>query len=329
MKKKQIIGMVIAAVLFIGVGASSVLVNSYSQKTLTSNVEKSLNVLTSEEEFSPPESDYIALVEVTGTIQEQSASDVWNEAEVGYRHNDTLEYIDQLIADKNNKAILLYVDSPGGAVYESEELYLKLMEYKEKTNRPIWDYMAHYAASGGYMISMPSDKIYANPNTVTGSIGVIMSGFDMSGLYEKLGIRYISITSGKNKDSSQMTEEQMSIYQTQVDECYESFVEKVANGRNMSEKDVKKLADGRTYTAKQAKENGLIDEIALYDDVKNIMSKELDVDEFYAPEKKTNVFSQLFQGISKMIPKSEAQVLKETADETESGVLLYYAEQLR
>ena len=80
MKKKQIIGMVIAAVLFVGVGASSVLVNSYSQKTLTSNVEKSLNVLTSEEKFSPPESDYIALVEVTGTIQEQSAADVWNEA---------------------------------------------------------------------------------------------------------------------------------------------------------------------------------------------------------------------------------------------------------
>lgn len=329
MKKKQIIGMVIAAVLFVGVGASSVLVNSYSQKTLTSNVEKSLDILTSGEEISPPESDYIAIVEVTGTIQEQSSSDVWGETEEGYRHNDTLEYIDQLMDDENNKAILLYVDSPGGTVYESEELYLKLMEYKEKTNRPIWDYMAHYAASGGYMVSMPSDKIYANPNTVTGSIGVIMSGYDMTGLYEKLGIRYYSITSGKNKDSSQMTEEQMEIYQSQVDECYESFVEKVAKGRNMSEKDVKKLADGRTYTAKQAKANGLIDEIALYDDVKNEMAKETGVDEFYSPEKETNVFSQLLQGMSKMIPKSEAQVLKETAENTESGVLLYYAEQLR
>ena len=151
----------------------------------------------------------------------------------------------------------------------------------------------------------------------------------MSGLYEKLGIRYFSITSGENKDSSQMTEEQIAIYQSQVDECYESFVEKVAKGRNMSEKEVKKLADGRTYTAKQAKANGLIDEIALYDDVKNEMSKEMGIDEFYKPESKTSVFSQFLQGMYKMIPKSEAQVLKETADNTESGVLLYYAEQLR
>ena len=73
------------------------------------------------------------------------------------------------------------------------------------------------------MVSMASDKIYANSNTVTGSIGVIMSGFDMTGLYEKLGIRYFSITSGKNKDSSQMTDEQMAIYQAQVDEYYNNL----------------------------------------------------------------------------------------------------------
>ena len=137
--------------------------------------------------------------------------------------------------DSNNKGILLYVDSPGGTVYESEELYLKLQEYKETTDRPVWDYMAHYAASGGYMVSMASDRIYANPNTVTGSIGVIMSGYDLTGLYEKLGIRYVSITSGANKDSSQLTNEQIAIYQTQVDEYYNKFVNIVAEGRDMSE----------------------------------------------------------------------------------------------
>lgn len=97
-----------------------------------------------------------------------------------------MNYIDELMDDSNNKGILLYVDSPGGTVYESEELYQKLKEYKETTKRPIWDYMAHYAASGGYMVSMASDKIYANSNTTTGSIGVIMSGYDMSGLYKSL-----------------------------------------------------------------------------------------------------------------------------------------------
>ena len=112
--------------------------------------------------------------------------------------------------------------------------------------------MAHYAASGGYMVSMASDKIYANSNTTTGSIGVIMSGYDMSGLYKKLGIRYVSITSGKNKDSSKFTDEQIAIYQDQINEAYEELV-----------------------------------------------------------------------------PKSEAQVLTETAKSVESGVPMYYAEQLR
>src|SRR5699024_10424797 len=180
----------------------------------------------------------------------------------------------RLMEDSNNKGILLYVDSPGGTVYESEELYLKLKEYKETTDRPVWDYMAHYAASGGYMVSMAADRIYANPNTVTGSIGVIMSGYDLTGLYEKLGIRYVSITSGENKDSSQLTDEQIAIYQTQVDEYYNKFVGIVSEGRSMSEDDVKALADGRTYTAKQAQENGLIDEISLYEDMKDAMSKE-------------------------------------------------------
>lgn len=327
MKKKQIIGLVVAAVLFIVVGVSSVITNTISQKTLDQNMKEVLS-LNEDTKFDAPDKDYIAVVNVVGTIQEQTETDVF-ETTSGYQHNTTLEYIDNLIKDSNNKGILLYVDSPGGAVYESEELYLKLMEYKEKTNRPIWDYMAHYAASGGYMVSMPADKIYANPNTTTGSIGVIMSGYDMTGLYEKLGIRYVSITSGKNKDSSKMTDEQIEIYQSQVDECYESFVEKVSEGRNMSVKEVKKLADGRTYSAKQAKENGLIDEISLYDDMKNAMSEELGVQEFYQPKSEKNILSELFSKVSELVPKSEAQILKETAKEYESGVLMYYAEQLQ
>lgn len=329
MNKKQMIGLVVAVVLFIVTGASSVLVNTVSEKTLKKDMEEALT-MTGGMDFNAPKSDYIAIVRVEGTIQQQTESgSIFAETAEGYQHTTTLEYIDKLIEDSNNKGILLYVDSPGGTVYESEELYLKLEEYKEKTQRPIWDYMAHYAASGGYMVSMPADKIYANPNTTTGSIGVIMAGYDMTGLYEKLGIRYVSITSGKNKDSSSMTDEQIGIYQEQVDETYKDFVEKVAKGRDMSEEEVKKLADGRTYTAKQAKKNGLIDEISLYEDMKAAMSKELGVDEFYEPEAADNIFADLFSKASELVPKSEVQVLKETADEMESGVLMYYAEQLQ
>lgn len=327
MKKKQIIGMTVAAALFIIIGVSSVISNTFSQKSLEKSMEEAIS-LTGGFDFDAPIKDYIAVVDVVGTIQEQVETGIFD-TPAGYQHVTTLEYIDELIDDSNNKGILLYVDSPGGTVYESEELYMKLEEYKEKTGRPVWDYMAHYAASGGYMVSMPSDRIYANPNTVTGSIGVIMSGYDLTGLYEKLGMRYISITSGKNKDSSQMTEEQIAIYQSQVDECYESFVKKVSDGRNMPVEEVKKLADGRTYTAKQAKENGLIDEIGTYDDMKAEMSRELGTYEFYQPKSKVSMLNELFSGVSALIPKSEAQVLKETAEEKESGVLMYYAEQLQ
>ena len=259
MKKKQIIGLVVAAALFVGVGAASVFTNTISKNLLQNSADDIIN-LGGSYQFNPPSEDYIAIVRVEGTIQEQSGSSTL-EASSGYQHDSTMNYIDELMDDSNNKGILLYVDSPGGTVYESEELYQKLKEYKETTKRPIWDYMAHYAASGGYMVSMASDKIYANSNTTTGSIGVIMSGYDMSGLYKKLGIRYVSITSGKNKDSSKFTDEQIAIYQDQINEAYEKFVNIVADGRDMSVEDVKKLADGRTYTAKQAKNNGLIDEM--------------------------------------------------------------------
>ena len=327
MNKKQTIGLVVAAGLFILIGVSSVLTNTFSQKALDESVKEALS-LTGGMEFNAPKKDYIAVVNVVGTIEEQIATGVFD-TEQSYRHTTTLNYIDRLINDSNNKGMLLYVDSPGGAVYESEELYRKLQEYKEKTGRPIWDYMAHYAASGGYMVSMPADRIYANPNTTTGSIGVIMSGFDLTGLYEKLGMRYISITSGKNKDSSKMTEEQIEIYQSQVNECYEDFVEKVSEGRNMPAEEVKKLADGRTYTAKQAKANGLIDEISLLDEMKAEMSQEFGVYEYYQPREKDNLLAELFSKASSLVPKSEAQILKETAEEKESGVLMYYAEQLQ
>ncbi len=325
MKTKQIIGLVVAVVLFILTGVASVLTNTFSKNTLA---QAAGTALTGDFTFHAPAGSYIGVVKVSGTIQEQTELGVFDPV-IGYQHTTTLEYIDNLIKDENNRGILLYVDSPGGTVYESEELYLKLMEYKEATGRPVWGYMAHYAASGGYMVSMPCDKIYANANTTTGSIGVIMSGYDLTGLYEKLGIRYVSITSGDYKDSSQLTDEQVAIYQEQVDEYYSKFVKIVAEGRNMSEEEVKVLADGRTYTAQQALENGLIDEIALYDDMVSDMEAELGTSTLYELESPSDMISSLFAQIKSLVPKSEAQILTETAADMESGVPMYYAEQLQ
>lgn len=325
MNKKQIIGAVVAAVLFITVGVTSVFTNVISKKLFEKPAEE---LLTGGTSISLPNRPFIGVVEVSGTIQAQAETSVFEKV-TGYQHTTTMEYIDKLIADNNNRGILLKVDSPGGTVYESEELYMKLTEYKELTGRPIWTYMEHYAASGGYMISAPSDMIYANSNTTTGSIGVILSGLDLSGLYEKLGIRQFSITSGRNKDMSEMNEEQVAIYQEMVDEYYARFVEIVSDGRGMTVEEVKTPADGRIFTAKQALNNGLIDAISLYDDMVADMQEELGTDILYKPTKPANVLGELFGKIADIKPKSEAEVLTDLAEQFGSGVPMYYAEQLQ
>lgn len=324
MNKKQMIGACIAAGLFIVIGVTSVLTHTLSDIVFSRATE---SILGGEEEGIPTE-PFVGIVNVSGTIQQQTETE-FLETKSGYQHNDTLHYIDEMIESSQNKGMLLKVDSPGGTIYESEELYLKIQEYKEKTGRPVWTYMEHYAASGGYYISAPSDKIYANPNTTTGSIGVIISGYDMTGLYEKLGIRTISITSGPNKDMSQMNEEQMAIYQASVDESYERFVQIVAEGRNMSVDEVKTLADGRIYTAKQAKANGLVDEISLYDEMKADMEEEVGNVTFYQPSVEENVFAALFGKLESLKTKSEAEILTELTEQFGSGVPMYYAEQLQ
>ncbi|MEG0107928.1 MAG: signal peptide peptidase SppA [Lachnospiraceae bacterium] len=326
MNKKQIIGAIVAAVLFIGIGVSSVLTNTLSKQLVPDIMEKEL---ISETVITPPSEKYVGVVAVKGTIQEQTpAASIFSEV-VGYQHTTTLEYIDDMINDSNNVGMLLEVDSPGGTIYESEELYLKIQEYKKATNRPVWTYMEHYAASGGYYISAPSDEIYANPNTTTGSIGVIMTGYDLSGLYEKLGIKEVSIVSGPNKNMSHMNEEQIAIYQATVNESFERFVEIVADGRGMTLEQVKTLADGRIYTAKQAKENGLIDEIGLYEEMQTAMKEQVGNVTFYEPKITNSVISQILSKAGELKPKSETEILTELTKEYGRGVPMYYAEQLR
>lgn len=329
MNQKQIIGAVVAAGLFIVTGVSSVLTNTLSERMLADTAKKTEDALLGGNTTTLPGEPYIGIVAVEGTIQEQTSSNGIFDTVAGYQHDTTLDYIDRMMEDEKNQGILLRVDSPGGTVYESEELYRKLVAYKEETGRPVWTYMEHYAASGGYYISAPSDKIYANPNTTTGSIGVIMSGYDMSGLYEKLGIRSVSITSGKNKDMSKLTEEQIAIYQSSVDESFDRFVEIVADGRKMTEETVREIADGRTYTAKQAKANGLIDEISLYEEMQEAMEQETGCTTFYEPEQGVSPLASLFSKLETLKPKSEAEVLTEWNEDLGRGVLMYYAEQLQ
>ena len=214
--------------------------------------------------FSGPSWSYIAKIKVVGAIG--SNASVFLSSDQAYHHLWTLQTIDTLIGDEKNKGIYLWLDTPGGGVYESDELYLKLMEYKEKTGRPIYTYMTKMAASGGYYIAASSDEIYANRNTWTGSIGVTLGTlFDISGLLDKYGIKTETITSGDNKAMGNyyepLTEEQRAIYQSLVDDSFERFVAIVATGRGMTDAEARKVSDGRIFTASQALDAGLIDAI--------------------------------------------------------------------
>jgi protease-4 len=239
------------------------------------------------ENNAPPDKDFLARVSVVGEIG--NMGDQYSSSDDSYHHDWTMKIIDDLIKNDNNKGLLLYVDSPGGSVYESDELYLRLAEYKEKTKRPIYVYMGPMAASGGYYISMAANRIYANRNCWTGSIGVISGTyFDVSGFLKKHGITATDITSGKNKNMGgyfePMTDEQRAIMQSMVDEAYEQFAGIVAAGRGMELDKVKALADGRIYTARQAMDNGLIDAVAAEDDALTEIKKEMGDENIYVSD---------------------------------------------
>lgn len=200
---------------------------------------------------------YIAELYITGTIQEKNSE---------YNQEWLLKTISFLKNDEKNLGIILFIDSPGGTVYHADEAYIALLDYKS-TGKKLYAYFGSMAASGGYYIGCAAEKIYANRNSLLGSIGVISAQtIDATSLMEKIGIKSVTVHAGKNKNmlnyNEPATEEQLNIMQALADECYQQFTEIVSLSRKMDIDKVKELADGRIYSAKQGKENGLIDEIA-------------------------------------------------------------------
>ncbi|MEG1863076.1 MAG: signal peptide peptidase SppA, partial [Oscillospiraceae bacterium] len=266
------------------------------------------------------------IININGTIQ---ASPDTAFTQVSYDHNKIMAYIDELIKDDNNFGILLKVNSGGGTVYHSDEMYSKLMEYKEKTGRPVHAYFKEVAASGAYYISCAADYISANKNCWTGSIGVIISYTNLKGLYDKLGMEEIIISSGTNKGMGSaaqvLTKEQRDIYQGLVDESYDNFVNIVAQGRKIDKEKVIQLADGRVYTASQALENKLIDKVETWQEALDGMT-ELTGVECYEKNLMSNgsYLSYLIGEYKSATPKSDMQAVEEMLSKDLNGVPLYY-----
>ena len=161
------------------------------------------------------------------------------------------------------KAIVLQVNTPGGGVAASQEIYDAILRAKEE--KPVVAAMASVAASGGLYIACAADRIVANPGTLTGSIGVIFQFHTFKGLMDKVGIGTETIKAGEMKDvgimARPMTEQERGMFQSVVNDTYEQFVGVVADGRDLDVAEVKKFADGSVFTGRQALELGLVDSL--------------------------------------------------------------------
>lgn len=167
------------------------------------------------------------------------------------------------------KALVVRVNSPGGAVAPSQELYRELSKIKEKGKKVVVS-MGSLAASGAYYLSCAADEIYANPGTITGSIGVIAEFPNIQGLMDKVGIRFETIKTGKYKDTGSMFRpmepEEEQLLQEMLMDVYDQFVEAVAQSRNMPTEQVRKYADGRVFSGRQALEYGFVDALGAQSD---------------------------------------------------------------
>ena len=237
-----------------------------------------------------PVEDKIAVIPLSGTIAFQ---------EVSFLSESTItpglvrEFLRRAEGDAAVKAIVLRIESPGGAVPPCQEILEEIQRIKEKM--PIVVVMENVTASGGYYISTGADKIVASPYALTGSIGVISQAVNIEGLYEKLGIKIQTFKGGKYKDMHsglrELTTEEAEIMQRLVDEYYEHFVEVVADGRGLTRDEVRALATGQLYTGAEAMRLGLVDELGGLDTAIDLATELAGVEwamvEYYRPPRIT------------------------------------------
>jgi len=207
-----------------------------------------------------PVGEKVAVVEMQGVIASS---------------RDMMETIVDFRDDESVKAIVLRVNSPGGAVGPAQEVYEEVR--KAAKVKPVVVSMGAVAASGGYYVAVPAQRILANPGTITGSIGVIMQFTNFEELFGKIGLKNETVKSGSLKDigssTRPMTEQDRQVLQSLIDDVHQQFMSAIAEGRKMDLKKVKALADGRIFTGRQALEAGLVDELGNLQDAIAIAGK--------------------------------------------------------
>lgn len=185
-----------------------------------------------------------------------------------------VEKLDKAAKDPAVRAVVLRINSPGGAVTASDLMYQEVQAFKQRTGckKPIVAMLMDVAASGGYYLACATDRIVIQPTGVTGSIGVIMQLFSFKGTMDKIGAETVAVKSGPMKDAGSLFKrlkpEEQQVFQGLVDEFYDRFVQVVAQGRpQLSEERIRAIADGRVWSAQQALEHGLVDQVGTFRDV--------------------------------------------------------------
>jgi protease-4 len=219
-----------------------------------------------------------------------------------------VEKLIKIRKNENIKAVVIRIDSPGGAVGPSQEIYSEVK--KVRREKKVLVSMGSVAASGGYYVACAADKILANPGTITGSIGVIMESLNVEGLFQKLGLRATVVKSGKHKDlgspTREMNPEEKRLLQGVLDSVHEQFIQAVAEGRKLPLDKVRALADGRIFSGAQGKSMGLVDELGSLQDAIALAAKMAGIkgepEVIYLEKRKFSVLDLLMEGsISKLL----------------------------
>lgn len=215
-------------------------------------------------------SSKVLLLDITGVIVDRDPRPSLSERKEAGLLESVREQLDLARSDDSVKAVVLRINSPGGSVTASDLLYHEVKRFKAETGATVIAHFLDTGASGAYYVAAASDRITAQPTTVTGSIGVIMFRFDATGLLQKVGLQASEISSGDRKGMGSpfkpLSPEDRKLFQGVIDSFYERFITLVSESRKIPLERVRKLADGRIYTSQDALAAGLIDGIGYLDD---------------------------------------------------------------
>ena len=225
--------------------------------------------------------DKVLVLEVSGLISSASPSGLLDNPSLTARFKEELT---QAGDDPTVKALVLRINSPGGTVTASDILHHEIQLFKEKRQIPIVASIMDLGTSGGYYVAVAADTIVAHPSSITGSLGVVMLTLNAAGLLEKIGIEPAAVVSGPKKDMGSpfrtMTDEERAIFQSVIDSFYERFLEVIQKGRpTLTAEEIRRIADGRIYSAVQAKQLGLVDEIGYIDDAVELAKQRANLEE--------------------------------------------------